>query len=283
MPMETRLRMPKIKMPTNSRLVVAAAVMAVLTLSCSKTPDGVLAREDMAMLMADVHTGEGVVEMNRNDYESDSARMALRMAIYERHGVTAEQVDSSLAWYGRNLSEYMAMYDRTIEILEQRLTETGNRVAAEAMSIAGDSVDVWAYPRYLTFSSLSPTRLVTFGLAADDNWEKGDTYTWRGKFFNTSGNGYWTIAAEYSDGTMEFLRYPIATDNWQEIRFITDSTRTARRIYGMLYGDGRDGGTMRVDSLELVRKRVNPETYGSRYRQRLLHRYAEADASETAD
>ncbi len=230
------------------------------------------------MLMADIHTGEGVVDMNRNDYETDSAKMALRMAIYERHGVSSADVDSSLAWYGRNLKEYMAMYDRTIEILEQRLTETGNRVAAEAMSIAGDSVDVWAYPRYITFNALSPSRYITFGFAADENWERGDSYTWRAKLFNSGGDGYWTIAAEYADGSMESVRNPLNADGWQEIRFVTDSTRTARRVYGMLYGDGRAGTTLRLDSVELVRKRLNPETYGSRYRQRLISRYGHPDS-----
>lgn len=261
---------------------VAVAVMA-LTAACGGTPDGVLGREDMAMLMADIHTGEGVVDMNREEYITDSAKQVLRMAIYARHGVTPAEFDSSMAWYGRNLDEYMEMYDRTIEILEQRLAETGNRVAAEAMSIAGDSVDVWAYSRYLTFSDLSPSRFVTFGLATDENWERGDSYTWRGKFFNNGNDGYWTIVAEYTDGSMESVRNPLRADGWQEIKFVTDSSRTARRVYGMLYGVGRDATTLRIDSIELVRKRLNRETYGSRYRQRLIPRYSNPDTVTARD
>ena len=71
--------------------------------------------------MADIHTGEAVVEQNRQYYPDDSARQVFRQSIYMKHGITPEQFDSSLSWYGHHITEYMALYDRTIEILENRL------------------------------------------------------------------------------------------------------------------------------------------------------------------
>lgn len=133
---------------TRARKLKVAAALAVLALSaCSKVPSGVIAPEEMAQLLADIHTGESVIDMNRMEFSSDSAKQAYKQSVYARHGVTAEQVDSSFGWYGRNISQYMEVYDRTIEILDRRLIETGNRIAADAaLSIAGDSVDVWPNP-----------------------------------------------------------------------------------------------------------------------------------------
>ena len=172
---------------TRARKLKVAAALAVLALSaCSKVPSGVIAPEEMAQLLADIHTGESVIDMNRMEFSSDSAKQAYKQSVYARHGVTAEQVDSSFGWYGRNISQYMEVYDRTIEILDRRLIETGNRIAADAaLSIAGDSVDVWPNPRFITFNSHMPSRFATFSFAADENWEPGDSYTWRAKFFRS--------------------------------------------------------------------------------------------------
>ena len=52
--------------------------------SCSKVPGGVIEPEEMAQLMADVHTGEAMLEMNRQDYPNDSMKLVLRQSIYVR-------------------------------------------------------------------------------------------------------------------------------------------------------------------------------------------------------
>lgn len=51
-------------------LVSAASV--VLAAACSSVPDGVLDKEDMASLMADIHTAESMMELDRVSYRNDS-------------------------------------------------------------------------------------------------------------------------------------------------------------------------------------------------------------------
>lgn len=239
----------------------------VLATSCSDTPRGVLPREEMALLMADIHTAEGVVDMNRREYESDSARMVLRQSVLQRHGIDQATMDSSLAWYGRNLDKYMDMYDRTIAILEQRVTETGNRIAAEgALSVAGDSVDVWYGPRLFFFRGGDAAPSVTFLLRPDENWEQGDNYVWRTK---VSGNGQgseWTMAARYSDGSIDVLRENLGGDGWRELSLISDSTRTATEVFGYMTAH-KGVTTMYADSVQLIRHRRGHGRYGNRWRQ----------------
>ena len=129
----------------------------------------------------------------------------------------------------------MDVYDETIEILEQRLTESGNRIAAaNALSIAGDSVDVWPSARHITFNDIMPSKMITFSFDSDKNWERGDNYTWRAKFFNSPDDSQWVLAAEYSDGSVEYISSKVGGDGWKEIKLQTDSTLTPVRIFGYL-------------------------------------------------
>lgn len=259
--------------------LMAVATVALAAAACNRVPSDVIQPEDMAQLMADVHTGEAVVDMNRREYETDSSKQAFKQSVYLAHGYTQEQVDSSMAWYGRNITHYIDVYDRTIEILEQRLNEMGNRVAAEAaMSASGDSVDVWPYPRYLAVSPLSPSHIITFHFAADDNWQPGDVYTWRTKIFNNGTDSEWKIAGLYSDGTVETIYGGFGGDGWREITFRADSTRSLRQISGYMWADMPQNGAVRMDSIALVRKRVNPDRYTERYRLRKVAGYARPDS-----
>lgn len=239
--------------------------------ACNKVPSEVIQPNEMALLMADVHTSEAVVELNWDQFRTDSAKQVLQESVYAAHGVTAEQVDSSLAWYGRNITYYMDVYDNTIAILEKRLIERGNKVAAAAaMSIAGDSVDVWTGPRFMRIYDRLPSKNVLFGYERDRNWKRGDTYTWRAKFLNNSDGTIWQIVAEYSDGTVEFIENEVQGEGWKEIAMISDSTADLTRVYGFIEPNNTPGTTMTLDSIEIVRKRTDRDNYARRYRQKRI-------------
>lgn len=257
----------------NKAAIIFACTLLILSAACSRVPKGVLSKEEMAQLLADIHTAEAAIEINRQHYIEDSSKLAVRQAVYERHGVDQLTVDSSFVWYGRNIGAYMDVYDRTIEILDHRIMETGHRLAASALSIAGDSVDVWPSSRFLLFNDRTPSEVVTFSFPRDANWERGDIYTWRAKFFNHEEESTWGIVTEYSDGTVETYHTNFNGDGWNEIIFSTDSLRDATRIYGYLKNNRRPGSALIIDSIAMVRKRVNPDIYGRRYVYRKMRNY----------
>lgn len=260
------------------RKIVNSLLPAALLLAaaaCSRVPRGVMGHEKMAQFLADFHTGEAVVDMNRSEFRNDSMRQTYKQSVYAKHKVTPEEVDSSFAWYGRHMAEYIEVYDRAIEILDLRIIETGNRIAAEAaLSVAGDSVDVWPYSRFITFNELSPSPFAGFSFRVDENWEKGDTYTWRGKFFNNSETLHWTVVAEYDNGMVETYSRTFSGDGWNEVAFQTDSTKTLTRFYGFIKGINRPGTSLHIDSMEMIRKRVNHDNPLSRYNLRTFSNFA---------
>lgn len=248
-------------MTAKKAAIILSLILALLAPACSRTPRGIIPPHKMAELMADVHTGEAVVDNNRRMFHTDSMRQVMMQSVYARHGYTTADVDSSLAWYGRHIKLYMEVYDETIEILEKRLIESGNRVAAATLSLAGDSVDVWAGARNLTFNDTRPARFITFSFDYDQNWERGDQYTWRARFFNNPSTTRWLVGVQYADGTVETLNELVAGDGWKELKIQTDSTADPVRVFGYLYSQPKPGADMMLDSLQLVRKRVNPALY----------------------
>jgi hypothetical protein len=233
-------------------------------------PDNVIQPDEMAELLADIHTGESVVEMNYGRYGTEESRRELKQAILEKHGVTQADLDTSFMWYGAHLDKYMAVYDNTAEILQSRLDKNQALEAEQAsLSVSGDSVDVWSQPRRYVFTPRSATRYMTFKLSSDKNWNKGDSYTWRAKFFNNDRETRWGVVVEYEDGTTEVLNDQFSSTGWQQITFYTDSTRKATNVRGYLKIQSQNNATATyIDSVQLVRNLINRERYSQRYRQR---------------
>ena len=253
-------------MKLRRRKYLAVCIIGLLGASCSKIPGYVIDTDDMAALLADIHIGESVVDLNKADYRTDSLKQVMLQSVLAKHGVSKHDLDTSFDWYGHNITYYMEVYDKTIEILERRLAETGNRIAAENISIAGDSVDIWNGASFVAVNRLSPSQFITFSISNDENWEKGDSYTWRAKFTNNSGNSIWALVADYTDGSKDLLTADLGGEGWQELRFITDSTKTASHIYGYISAATRGATTMWADSIMLIRNRLSAETYNQHYR-----------------
>lgn len=95
-------------------------IWLVLCLSAcgSRTPDYVISEKDMEDLLVDIHKSEAVIESNYNIYNNNADKKKIREAVFLRHGVTREQFDTTLVWYGHHIETYMKIYDRVVERLK---------------------------------------------------------------------------------------------------------------------------------------------------------------------
>lgn len=228
----------------------------------------------MSEILADVHTAEAVISIDSRDYSADSAKTALKMAVFKRHGVTSEDFDSSLVWYAHNIGKYIEVYDRTLEILQDRSQNVGSMLVQAAVSMAGDSVDIWPASRHLVLTSRLPSKRVGFDLPYDENWERGDMYSFRAKVIDGEGSAFdWMFVANYADSTVELYETSSTTgvNGWNESTFVTDSTKQLTRLRGYFTpkNDGRP--VYWLDSISLLRKRVDPSRYQMRYQVRTHH------------
>lgn len=249
------------------RRLLAAPVGCVLSVmlfsACDRTPDYVIKPDDMAALLVDIHKGEGVVDLNTAAYRSDSARKVLKQSIYMRHGVTAEQVDTSLVWYGHNIEKYIEVYDKVIDELEKELKDADVAASGEKIQLAvvGDSVDAWNDTRYRRFAYGYPADNLKFSFRRDENWEEGDVYTWRMFVANRLSPMKVTIGADYNDGTTDYVTTTVTSDGWNELKLQSDTARSLRYVYGFMEMTPKRGEIAYVDSITLTRTRFNPDVY----------------------
>lgn len=190
-------------------------------------------------------------------------RKVVKQSIYAKHGVTAEQVDTSLVWYGHNVEKYIEIYDGVIEQLEKDIKNADVSSGGERLHLAvvGDSVDAWSDVPYRHFFNGEPVDNVKFSFSHDENWEKGDVYTWRFYANNRLSTINWTMAVDYTDGTSDYMTSSVNQDGWNELKLVTDSAKTAKYIYGNISMNPIPGESVYLDSISLVRSRFSPSTY----------------------
>ncbi len=250
-----------------NRAFLSFCLVLILCVGCDSTPDYVISQDKMAQILIDIHTAESVIESNRKEYESDSVKKALKQSIYLKHNVTAEQVDTSFVWYGHNIEQYIEVYDKVISQLEEDIDNVDVSSEDVQFTIAGDSADAWSGLKFRRLTVLSADNNIAFVINSDDNWEKGDVYEWKMKLIRNSMSFNWFIAVDYSDGTSEYITELITSDGWQDITLYSDSTKTASRVYGVALTDVKGDDRVFVDSISLVRTRINQQTYHRRFSQ----------------
>lgn len=249
---------------------VCAAVVALSTVSCDRTPDGVIKPDEMAELMADIHVAESVADTERRQFQSDSMKQVLKQSVLARHGYDVAKFDSSLMYYGQHIDRYAKLYDEIVSILEKRIAVAeeaaatdGNTAALASgeinISVDGDSVDVWGLPRMISFSPTSPVSVMSFGLNNDNYWERGDVYTLRGKLMGVSQGLVLNLAVEYMNGSVDHITVRSVGNGWRSATLNLDTALVARYVYGTIEytpdADKADDYKAILDSISLVRTR----------------------------
>lgn len=250
---------------------LAYILLIFIVLACTNVPSGVMSQNDFANVLADMYVAESYVDHNYNDFHSDSSRRLLKQSVLAKYGYESADFDSTLMWYGMHADLYLKVNDKVMEILKERDREIGSAISQSAASFFGDSVDVWSGARYAIIHNRFPSKFVSFEMGADDNQEPGDSYTWRVKLDDQNVSSIrWVILVQYNDSTSEYLNTTSSTLSWNEVRFATDSTKSVKALRGYLEplienrsssSDNKKNQLIWLDSISLIRKRVNTETY----------------------
>lgn len=258
----------------------ALVLPALLAASCSRIPDYVIQPDPMADLLVDIYKSESVIEMQRSRFYSDSLKTLLRQTIYHNHNVTRDMVDTSYVWYGQHIEEYLKVHDKAIAMLEKELAEeTGKKI----IFAEGDSIDVWPMRHNLRVTPQSPSHLFRFNIPIDENTSIGDNYNLRFKPLPSPFpiRVFTAIFADYDDGTIEYKYAETNTDGWSDVRFVCDSTKNINSVYGYLYlPQTSDELLIAIDSISLVRTRLQPANYSYRYGQRRINKIIPSSGNE---
>ena len=241
-------------------LIIAFFVLA----ACSHDPDYVIGEKDMVDLLVDVHKAEAVIESNYGDYNSKADKKKLREAVFLKHGITQEQFDTNLVWYGHHIEDYMKIYEQVVERLKAENEEAKKLLAEEnsqTMSQPGDSVDVWKQRRAHVFDTRQADNLLTLDIAPDENFRARDYFELRFKVLllpKLAVKPQVYLAARHTNHDVVYNQLDIDKEGWYSLPLQTDSATALSRLYGyMVLPMQPVQGTLYVDSLMLIRRHYN--------------------------
>jgi hypothetical protein len=83
--------------------------------------DSLISPDKMILILSDVHIIEASMLIGRNEgKEPDGKSELYYQGIFRKYQISQRQYDLSLAYYRKNPENFAKMYDKVIEILENR-------------------------------------------------------------------------------------------------------------------------------------------------------------------
>ena len=170
---------------TKRTFTTVLCVLLVLAACTNRRPSHVLPPEELESILFDYHLVQSMIsDMPASErYQKD----LYFDYIYDKHHVTAAEVDSSLVYYARNPKELSAIYvnlservERTIQRVEQEGLVVNLRVPK---AVVGDSADLWYESPLIQMSPSYIANRFTTSVPYDTNFKSNDSFVWSGDVF----------------------------------------------------------------------------------------------------
>ncbi len=187
---------------------------ALFLLSCGR-PSWVLSEKQMENVLFDIHIADAEISNNYTDFRTDRQKQDLYASIFKKHNITREQFDTSLVWYGKNLSHYLEIYnnlDKRYTILSDSITariDRENRPDIESDSL----INLWKMPNTLMLTSRIEKNIISFNI---DTFKLSSKEYYELKFdvlgvTDSISSPLVTLGIEFPDSV--FIRRQKITDN----------------------------------------------------------------------
>jgi len=234
--------------------IAIACAIAVTVVSCSDRPDSVLSESETVSLIADLQLADACSGFGAAPTSGgECGRLA--DGVLAAHGVTREQLDSTIAWYGRNIDDFDKLYDKVDKELEARR----KRLLPES-SDEGQTDNIWPFSSdHLLFSPLSGYDHITFSVDGK-TFMKGDQFEWKFRL-GKPVDILLTLGASYDDGSSTYVSRQLAGNSKPRMTLITDTSKKVSRLYGILRIRNRESIPVWVDSVYLGKTPVDTTRY----------------------
>lgn len=275
--------------------IILIYLFSAMMISCEKAPRYAIGESDMEDLLVDIYKAEAYIESHYTDFADDSSKMLFKQSVLMKHGVTAEKFDTSMAWYSKNLTVYMDVYENVQKRLEKErgdlAVSTGSVVeykntgrGGKTYKNFGDSADLWVSARQLLLSDNLENSILPFELTANQESQKGDKYTLKMLLANNRTEIKALVALQYSDDSYTFIERKSASDGWMDVTVQGDSLKTIKNVFGYIKcGRIKQGDIVYVDSILLLRTHLDRSSYPQIAVQKELDRRKTIDEEKKDD
>lgn len=221
----------------NRNNILYTLLLFLITISSCKKNEYVLSDSKMENILYDLYIGEAVIDNHNSGMRSEQFKRDYYLSVLARNGVTEEQYDSSLVYYGQNIDDYYKIYDKVVSRLEKEEVKFERLAAAEqnaTKSATGDSVDIWNGERHFAILPFGHIQIIR-NIPTDENFKPGDSFfvnfainVFPDKLIIESPKAYLTIG--YVDGTVQTKSIAIDRVGDFDLSITGDSAKAISRI-----------------------------------------------------
>lgn len=243
-------------MKLSNCIFILGILIGISLLSCSDRPSNVLKEDKMVDLLVDMELAEAYV--NTQAFSSQD-KEGIGKQVLEAHGVSEETLDTTLAWYGRNMDEYTELFTKVDAEIEKRKEKY-----VDHMEVNKESDNLWPYSSHMLISPLSGYEAFVFSLTNPDI-EKGEKIKLSFSLPNPTGMKG-TLGVEYTDGYGESVVTSFTNKRKVEIELQTDSSKQISRLFGVMNLKDKNAVPLYIDSISINKESLDSLTYRSKKR-----------------
>jgi hypothetical protein len=230
--------------------------------SCGKQiPGDIIQPKAMEKVLYDYHLA---LSMSHNSKNTE--KEAQRNYVFQKHGISEAEFDSSMVWYSRESKELMTIYENLNRRFQreyghiERLLEAREE-ANTRTSVSGDTVNIWRKGEILWFNAAPLNKQLTFEISADTTFHPKDAFLWNMDchFF---AEGQLTVGMNvvYENDSVVGMTKTIGSSGSHDIYLHTDSAYQIKELNGfILVADNSDPKVL-MHNIALTRYHMEEST-----------------------
>ncbi len=223
------------------RIIISAITILCLVCGCNKVPRDVIAPEIMENLLIDIHKAEAYMENNYSKFQTAANKDSVKASVYAKHNVSKADFDTSIIWYGANLEEFIEIYNKVIERLQQEDNEllalmNNQTDAYTGITRSGDTVNIWNISNHYIFEGNLNNNILTFSVPHDDNFKDGDLFKLKFKIASSDKGLYKptvVLATKEGRDSTRYIKKTIKSLGWDSVEL--KSEKTIRMVMGSIF------------------------------------------------
>lgn len=205
-------------------IIFSSLLLGIFT-ACSDRPQNIASDKKMVKVLADMQVAEAYAQ--RYGYSmGDNQHERIAEYVLNKNGITRQEYDSTISWYGRNLDKYDELYDK----VDKELASRAKKLSGITQEI--ESIDLWPYSRGYILSPLSNSDNLVFDIRPN-NSDKGNRFIWKFRV-NPPLTANTLLGVKYTDGSYGYINKTLHGFEHAELQLQSDSSKNVERIFGNL-------------------------------------------------
>lgn len=247
------------------RALPLVMLLMLLLAACDDRPKDVLSRGKMEDVLYDYHIMQGLINQLPANEREEKAQDYIN-AVYEKHGITEAQFDSSIVYYNRHSKDLHKIYtnlkERYTVVNDEIQLVNGNNDMMAIFSTGGDTTNLWNSAKLLTLRNKPLLNHESFTIHADTSFRRQDQFilTLAPVFIKERREDYDInlqvgLSVLYTNGKHIGTTRTINANGIQQLNVKTDSGNDIKSITGFFYYKGKKSSRnlCLIDNISLIR------------------------------